>query len=104
NSTLYWKNIKNKEYRKILEKRNEHAFYIEAWDLNTDKLLWELEIYRIEPDKSVEPDIQDVFITNMKIESNILIIKNEENDIFKVDLETKEIQPNNKIYKTNINF
>ncbi len=83
----------------IFNKRPQNGGYIEAWDLKTGKLLWELKLYTIEYDKNLEQDVQDIFITKIEINGNSLIIWNEAKDKFDVDLNTRKVIPENKIYK-----
>ncbi|MDD5432826.1 MAG: hypothetical protein PHO70_07605 [Candidatus Omnitrophica bacterium] len=79
--------------------RFQNGGYIEAWDNKTNKLLWVLKIYTIEYDNKIERDVQDIFITKVEVKDGKLIILNEANDEFTLDLKTKEISPENKIYK-----
>jgi hypothetical protein len=83
----------------ISNKRNQNGGYIEAWDIHTNKRLWELKIYTIKYDKKLEEDVQDIFINRIEIKNNKLLIWNEVNDKFIVDIDTKVIKPKNRIYK-----
>ena len=65
--------------------------YVEAMDLKTRKKLWELQIYTVEYDRGLEPDVQDVFITSLAIKGSQLIVTDEHNEIYEVDLQTKKI-------------
>jgi hypothetical protein len=65
--------------------------YVEARDMKSVKKLWELQIYTVEYERGLEPDVQDVFITSLAINGNVLIVTNEHNEIYEVDLQTKKI-------------
>jgi hypothetical protein len=50
-----------------------------------------IKIYNIEYDKDLEKDVQDIFIKNLKISNNYLLITNESNKVFRMDLSTYQI-------------
>ncbi len=50
-----------------------------------------IKIYTIEYKKDLEKDVQDIFIKNLKISNNYLLITNERNRVFKMDLSTNTI-------------
>jgi hypothetical protein len=50
-----------------------------------------LKIYTIEYNKDLEKDVQDIFIKNLKISNNYLLITNESNKVFSMDLSTHQI-------------
>lgn len=78
---------------------DQNGGYIEVIDSETEKKIWEIKVYTIEYNSSFEKDAQDIFITEIKIEDNNLIVWNEVRDKFVIDLMTKEVKPKNKIYK-----
>ncbi len=80
------------------EKQN--GGYIEAYDSRTNDLLWKLKVYTIKYNKNLENDVQDIFINRIEISNDELIIWNEVNDKFIVNLKTRKITPKNKIYKS----
>lgn len=53
---------------------------------------WWKQIYVVKYDTSLETDIQDVFITSLKVKDDKLIIKNERGYIYSLDLETLEVK------------
>lgn len=75
---------------KIINGKVKHG-YIEAWDINLNKKIWEIQIYKINYDNNLEKDVQDVFIISLKIQKNKLIILNEINDKYELNIETKKI-------------
>ena len=81
-------------------KRKQNGGYIEATNVETDKLLWELRIYEVKYDPKLEGDVQDVFITSLKIVGGNLEIGNEAGDKFFVDLSKhKVIKGANHVYR-----
>jgi hypothetical protein len=48
-------------------------------------------VYTIDYDPNLEKDVQDVFIKSILIYNNYLLIQNESDSIYKMDLETNEI-------------
>lgn len=73
-------------------KYNQNGGFVEAWDVNSDKMLWDLVVYRINYDPRRPRYEQDVFITAMKLQGNCLIITNEHQAKYKIDLSTKTIK------------
>jgi hypothetical protein len=65
---------------------------VEARDLKTGKLLWQVEVYQTEFDPKVESDVQSVYINSLKIERGKLIIKNERGDRYTIDLKTRAVK------------
>ena len=71
----------------------QNGGYIEARDAKTDKKLWGLMVYKIEYNLKLESDVQDVFITSLRVDkkANRLIIENELDYTYHVDLKTKKV-------------
>ena len=59
--------------------------YIEARDKKTDKKLWELKVYDVKFNPKIEKDVQEVYITSLKVENGKLIVANEAGDEYEVD-------------------
>jgi hypothetical protein len=73
--------------------------YIQANDLKTGKLLWQLKVYEIKINEDIEQDVQDVFITSLKIVHGKLHVWNEAKDHFVVDLaQHRVIEGANRVY------
>jgi outer membrane protein assembly factor BamB len=70
---------------------SEKSMCVEARNKKTGKLLWQVEVYPIEIDPTVELDVQYVYITSLKIERGQLIIKNESGQVYVVDLKTHKV-------------
>jgi len=64
--------------------------YILITDKNSNTIK-NLKIYNIDYNNDLEKDVQDIFIKNLKISNNYLIITNERNKVFKIDLITYTI-------------
>ena len=66
---------------------------IAAVDEATDKELWTLVVYKTEYDPQEEADVQDVFISKLKVNwrGTKLKVVNERKRSFEVDLETKTV-------------
>ncbi len=64
---------------------------VEAWDKATDKMVWEKKVYEVSIDPNLEKDVQHVFITKMKIDAGKLIVTNEKDDRYSIDLKTQEV-------------
>jgi hypothetical protein len=65
--------------------------YIEAWDVQTKKKLWELTVFtnRIEP--GLEEDVQWVFINKLNVLDDTLLVTSERDKTYRIDLSTKAI-------------
>jgi hypothetical protein len=64
---------------------------IEARDLKSEKLIWSRQIYAVKYDPDLEGDVQDVFIKSITVEGNNLIITNERNSKYQLDLHSLEV-------------
>ena len=65
--------------------------YVEAWDVGTNKKVWELTIFTNRIDSNLEEDVQWVFITALHIQDGRLMVTTERGGTYQVDLKTKEI-------------
>jgi hypothetical protein len=65
--------------------------YIEAWDGQTNKKLWELTVFtnRIEP--GLEEDVQWVFIKAMSVEDAVLLVTSERGNTYQIDLNARSV-------------
>ena len=74
------------------------APYIEAWDVRTNKKLWDLTIFTNRIDLKLEEDVQHVFIKTLNVRDGTLIVTSERGETYRVDLKTKAVtqseQPN----------
>jgi hypothetical protein len=65
--------------------------YIEAWDVQTNRKLWDLTVFTNRIDPKLEEDIQSVFISELSLRNGALIVKSERGTTYQVDLKTKAI-------------
>jgi len=65
--------------------------YIEAWNVRTNKKLWELTIFTNAIDPNLEEDVQWVFVKGLNIQDGKLMVTTERGRTYPVDLKTKEI-------------
>ena len=65
--------------------------YIEAWNIGTNKKLWELTIFTNGIDPNLEEDVQWGFIKALNIQDGRLIVTFKRGKIYQVDLNTKAI-------------
>lgn len=68
-----------------------HRGYIEAWNVGTNKKLWELTLFTNGIDPNLEEDVQWVFIKALNIQDGRLMVTSERGKTYQVDLKTKEV-------------
>ncbi len=61
---------------------------VEAWDVRTNQLIWRKQVYVVKYDVDLEKDVQDVFITAVELQKGKLLLKNERQSEYELDLET----------------
>jgi hypothetical protein len=65
--------------------------HIEAWDVQTNKKLWDLTIFTNPIDPKMEEDVQWVFINRLVFRDGTLFVVSERGNTYQVDLNTKAI-------------
>lgn len=65
--------------------------YVEAFDARTNKKRRRIKVYETRYDPQLERDVQDVFITSLAIEKNMLVVVNERDKRFEVDLKSRRV-------------
>src|SRR5256885_15491582 len=65
---------------------------IEAWDVQTNKKLWELTVFTNRIDPTLEEDVQWVFIKALSVEDGMLLVTSENARKYQIDLKTKAIK------------
>ena len=65
--------------------------YIEAWNVGTNKKLWELTIFTNGIDPNLEEDVKWVFIKALNIQDGRLRVTSESGKTYQVDVNTKAI-------------
>ena len=73
--------------------RIQNGGVVEARDPKTNKLLWQVQIYKTEHDVALEKDVQDVFIKSLTLDKvhNLLIMSDEKSRVFVLNLATKRV-------------
>jgi hypothetical protein len=66
--------------------------YIEAWDVRTNKKLWDLTVFTNRIDPKLEEDIQWIFIEKLRVENRTLLVTSEQGRRYQIDLDTKAIK------------
>ena len=57
----------------IAEGHEQNGGLVQAWDVKTRKMLWEIQVYKTEHNDKLERDVQDVFITSLTIKDGKLL-------------------------------
>ena len=65
---------------------------IDARDIGSGELLWIRQVYVVEYDLDLEGDVQDVFIKNIKVKGNSLIVTNERKSEYQLNLNSLEVK------------
>ena len=65
--------------------------FVEAWDVATNRKLWERNIYGITYNPDLEKDVQDVFITSLTLVGDKLVAVNERGEKFHIDISTRKV-------------
>src|SRR5947207_2267862 len=65
--------------------------YIEAWDVQTNKKLWELTVFANHIEPRLEEDVQWVFINKLNVRDGTLLVISERGNTYLIDLKTKAI-------------
>ena len=69
--------------------------YIEAWNVGTNKRLWEVTLFTNRIDPNLEEDVQWVFIKALNIHDGRFTVTSESGQTYQVDLNTKAITQTN---------
>ena len=71
----------------------QNGGYLQAIDTKDGKKVWGILVYVVEYDPELESDVQDCFINSMRLskEKNKLIVTNEVDDHYYVDLKTQRV-------------
>jgi hypothetical protein len=78
--------------RYVAPNDNGRRGYIQAWDTKTNKLLWELTIYRNFINPFLEEDVQWVFIKKLSLADGKLIVVDERQRAYSIDLKTRAVK------------
>ena len=75
----------------LVKKKRVAGGYVEAFDAKTNKKLWAVKVYGTEYTSGLERDVQEVFITSMVIEDGKLVVGNELDETYEVDVKTHRV-------------
>jgi hypothetical protein len=64
---------------------------LEARDLKSGKAAWSVRLYEIRYDQNLETDVQDVYVTSLRIDGDTLHVTTEK-DPLAVDLKTRTVK------------
>jgi hypothetical protein len=70
--------------------------FVVATDVATRKGLWREKIYTVTYIPDLETDIQDVFISELAVDGNVLVITNEKGARYALDLTTRKVTKREK--------
>ena len=65
---------------------------IEAWDTESNEMIWRRQIYVVKYRIGLERDVQEVFITTIRHKDNNLLVGNESQSEFELDLESLQVK------------
>jgi len=65
--------------------------YIEAWDVPTNRKLWDLPVFTNRIDPTLEEDVQWVFINSLSHRNGMLVVTSERGMTYQIDLETRAV-------------
>lgn len=68
---------------------------VQAFNVNTNKLIWSKKIYKVKIKSGIEEDTQWIFIKEIKIYNDKLLVVNESNKIYEVDPNTGKVLNDN---------
>lgn len=76
-------------------KETQNGGFAQAHDAKTGKLLWRVTLYRTRYNPKLEQDVQDVFITEMKLDPTfkLLLIRDEKDRLYAVSLDSHSVTP-----------
>jgi len=66
--------------------------YVQAWDARTNKMLWELTVFRNVIIPLLEEDVQHVYIKSMSIQDGKLVLVAEDGRAYSVGLNTRAVK------------
>ncbi|NOX60119.1 MAG: hypothetical protein GXP29_14840 [Planctomycetes bacterium] len=65
---------------------------VEAWDIRQDQLIWRRQIHIVKYTIGLERDVQDVYIKTLELKGDMLIVKNERESEYQLDLDSLHIK------------
>jgi hypothetical protein len=71
---------------------NGRLGYLVASDAKSGKRLSDIKVFETNIDPQLEEDVQWIFITELSVEGNSLLVKDEKDRCYRVDLATKHVE------------
>lgn len=68
------------------------AAFVVATETSSGRELWKVEVFKVRIDPLLEEDVQWVFITELKVSGNSLLIRDERGRCYRLNLTTREHQ------------
>jgi len=66
--------------------------YVVATDLASGHELWRVKVFHVHIDPWMERDVQDVFITDLKLVDNTLFVRDEKSRCYSIDLAGRQVR------------
>lgn len=81
------------EYKVPHNFSNIKGGHVQAIDLNSNEVIWTIQLYKTDYKLDLEQDIQDVFISKIEIDpsGSILTITDELGRLYKVDIKARKV-------------
>ena len=74
------------------EEGDGRAGYVAATETSTGKELWKAKVFTVHIKFWMEEDVQRVFITDLNVDSNALLIRDEKSRCYRLDLDKKRVK------------
>lgn len=71
---------------------NGRGGYVLATESSTGKELWRVKIFTVHIKFWMEEDVQWIFITDLKLDANALLIRDEKSRCYRLDLNKKRVE------------
>ena len=65
---------------------------VEAWDTESNEMVWRRQIYVVKYTVGLERDVQEVFITTLRFKDKTLVVINERESEYELDLDTLQVK------------
>lgn len=64
------------------------CYTIRATQITDRRVLWQCDVYFVDYDPFLEQDVQDVFISKLEVENDLLLVENERRERFTLSVQT----------------
>jgi hypothetical protein len=65
--------------------------HVEAWEIESNKKLWDTTVFTNRIDPKLEEDVQWVFIKELRIQGGVLVVTSERDKVYLVNVKTKRV-------------